>query len=75
MGALPDFGGRVAEEMTFGPERVTTGAGNDIELPADDCASHLGQALDTGADVVIIDFEGDTARSLSARRLKRPAPR
>jgi cell division protease FtsH len=25
------FGGRVAEEMTFGPEAVTTGAGNDIE--------------------------------------------
>ncbi len=25
------FGGRVAEEMTFGPEKVTTGAGNDIE--------------------------------------------
>jgi cell division protease FtsH len=25
------FGGRVAEEMTFGPEDVTTGAGNDIE--------------------------------------------
>ena len=25
------FGGRVAEEMTFGPESVTTGAGNDIE--------------------------------------------
>jgi cell division protease FtsH len=25
------FGGRVAEEMTFGVERVTTGAGNDIE--------------------------------------------
>ncbi len=25
------YGGRVAEEMTFGPERVTTGAGNDIE--------------------------------------------
>ncbi len=25
------FGGRVAEEMTFGPEYVTTGAGNDIE--------------------------------------------
>jgi cell division protease FtsH len=24
-------GGRVAEEMTFGPEYVTTGAGNDIE--------------------------------------------
>lgn len=25
------FGGRVAEELTFGPEAVTTGAGNDIE--------------------------------------------
>ncbi|MDX1495362.1 MAG: AAA family ATPase, partial [Longimicrobiales bacterium] len=25
------FGGRVAEEMTFGPQDVTTGAGNDIE--------------------------------------------
>jgi cell division protease FtsH len=25
------FGGRVAEEMTFGPNDVTTGAGNDIE--------------------------------------------
>ncbi len=25
------FGGRVAEEMIFGPERITTGAGNDIE--------------------------------------------
>jgi len=34
---------------------------------------HLGQVLDTGNDVVIIDFEGDTARPLSERRLKRPA--
>ena len=25
------FGGRVAEELTFGPDAVTTGAGNDIE--------------------------------------------
>ncbi len=25
------FGGRVAEELVFGPEKVTTGAGNDIE--------------------------------------------
>ncbi|MCH7892144.1 MAG: ATP-dependent zinc metalloprotease FtsH, partial [Gemmatimonadetes bacterium] len=25
------FGGRVAEEMIFGPQKITTGAGNDIE--------------------------------------------
>ena len=25
------FGGRVAEEIIFGPEKITTGAGNDIE--------------------------------------------
>ena len=25
------FGGRIAEELTFGPENVTTGAGNDIQ--------------------------------------------
>ncbi len=30
------FGGRVAEEMIFGPNDVTTGAGNDIERATDD---------------------------------------
>jgi maltose alpha-D-glucosyltransferase / alpha-amylase len=32
---------------------------------------HLGQALFTGKDFVIIDFEGEPARSLSERRIKR----
>ena len=31
---------------------------------------HLGQLLNTGKDFVIIDFEGEPARSLSERRLK-----
>jgi trehalose synthase-fused probable maltokinase len=34
---------------------------------------HLGQALWTGKDFVIIDFEGEPARSLVQRRAKRPA--
>jgi maltose alpha-D-glucosyltransferase/alpha-amylase len=32
---------------------------------------HLGQVLYTGSDFVITDFEGEPARSLSERRLKR----
>jgi maltose alpha-D-glucosyltransferase/alpha-amylase len=32
---------------------------------------HLGQVLYTGKDFVILDFEGEPARSLSDRRLKR----
>ena len=34
---------------------------------------HLGQVLWTGKDIVIIDYEGEPARSLEQRRLKRPA--
>src|SRR5690606_29081062 len=32
---------------------------------------HLGQVLYTGKDFVVLDFEGEPARSLGARRLKR----
>jgi maltose alpha-D-glucosyltransferase/alpha-amylase len=36
---------------------------------------HLGQVLHTGKDFVIIDFEGEPARRLGERRLKRPCLR
>ena len=36
---------------------------------------HLGQVLDTGRDFIIIDFEGEPARPISERRLKRSALR
>ncbi len=32
---------------------------------------HLGQLLFTGKDFVIIDFEGDTSRTIGERRVKR----
>jgi maltose alpha-D-glucosyltransferase/alpha-amylase len=36
---------------------------------------HLGQLLYTGKDIVILDFEGEPARPLSERKLKRSALR
>ncbi len=36
---------------------------------------HLGQVIYTGKDFIIIDFEGEPARSLTERRLKRSALR
>ncbi len=50
--------------------RALPAAGRRIRVHGD---LHLGQILDTGNDVVILDFEGDIDRPLSQRRLKRPA--
>jgi maltose alpha-D-glucosyltransferase/alpha-amylase len=36
---------------------------------------HLGQVLYTGRDFMIIDFEGEPARPLTERKIKRPALR
>src|SRR3546814_20990038 len=38
------FGGRIAEEVIFGPEKVTTGASNDIERATGIASTKIGRA-------------------------------
>jgi maltose alpha-D-glucosyltransferase/alpha-amylase len=56
------------EQQTL--ERLATG--KKIRIHGD---YHLGQVLNTGKDFVILDFEGEPARPLSERKLKRSALR
>ena len=58
----------IAEQQTM--QRHATAA--KIRIHGD---YHLGQALYTGKDFVILDFEGEPARPLSERKLKRSALR
>ena len=66
------FGGRVAEEMVFGPEKVTTGAGNDIERAtamARRMVTQFGMSVAVGP-MAIEDAEQEVflGRDLSQRR-------
>jgi len=66
------FGGRVAEELVFGPEKVTTGAANDIEqatLVARRMVTQFGMSEKVGT-VTVGDQEHEVflGRELSQRR-------
>lgn len=74
---LPEEARDVAEEVLakekaiierFQPVRAAKLRASRIRCHGD---YHLGQILHTGKDFVIIDFEGEPARPLSERRLKR----
>ena len=63
------LGGRVAEELTFGPERVTTGAENDLQVVTDlarRMVTRWGMSEQVG--VVFADYEPG-AMSLNMQRI------
>ncbi|MEO6969498.1 MAG: maltose alpha-D-glucosyltransferase [Chthoniobacterales bacterium] len=64
-----------AEQQILGAEHATLerhATASKIRIHGD---YHLGQLLSTGKDFVILDFEGEPARPLSERKLKRSALR
>ena len=67
----------LAEEALASEERLRTVLGPLLARPLEGKRTrihgdlHLGQILDTGDDIAIIDFEGEPSRTIGARRLKR----
>jgi ATP-dependent metalloprotease FtsH len=65
------LGGRVAEELTFGPDRVTTGAENDLQVVTDlarRMVTRWGMSEQVG--VVFADYRAETGGAgLNMRRL------
>jgi cell division protease FtsH len=66
------LGGRVAEELTFGPDRVTTGAENDLQVVTDlarRMVTRWGMSKQVG--VVYADYRADAGSSgLNMRRVE-----
>ncbi len=65
------LGGRVAEELTFGPEYVTTGAENDLQVVTDlarRMVTRWGMSEQVG--VVFADYRADGGAALTMRRVE-----
>ncbi len=66
------LGGRAAEELTFGPERVTTGAENDLQVVTDlarRMVTRWGMSEQVG--VVFADYQAESAGAgLNMRRIE-----
>jgi len=65
------LGGRVAEVLAFGPERVTTGAENDLQIVTDlarRMVTRWGMSEQVG--VVFADYRADAGIGLNMRRVE-----
>ncbi|HWM91097.1 MAG TPA: maltose alpha-D-glucosyltransferase [Thermoanaerobaculia bacterium] len=77
LGDLPEAARPEAEEILAAQDRVLDRFGSllsgKVSATRIRCHGdyHLGQVLYTGKDFVILDFEGEPARPLSERRMKR----
>jgi maltokinase len=67
--ALAPIAGRAEEIQSYVRQAGQVGGGRLVRHHGD---YHLGQAMLAGERWVIVDFEGEPARTLSERRLKRP---
>ena len=77
---LPEAFRAEAAQVLAAEQQILTAERRTLELHASAKIRihgdyHLGQALYTGKDFVILDFEGEPARPLSERKLKRSALR
>jgi cell division protease FtsH len=65
------LGGRASEELTFGPERVTTGAENDLQVVTDlarRMVTRWGMSEQVG--VVFADYQAEAGAGMNMRRLE-----
>ncbi len=65
------LGGRVAEELTFGRDYITTGAENDLQVVTDlarRMVTRWGMSKEVG--VVFVDYRAENDYSLNMRRLE-----
>jgi ATP-dependent metalloprotease FtsH len=64
------LGGRVAEELTFGPDRITTGAENDLQVVTDLARRMVTRwGMSERVGVVFADYRAEGDYSLNMRRM------